>query len=89
MIEAETIKVLNYWVDKYSKLVRDNEKQRIAIQQQLDEINTLRGQAMEWEQNYYNLKEKLDAERKDTKRILQSNQALIDEINKLKEEKPE
>lgn len=86
MIEAETLKVLDYWVNKYSKLVRDNEKQRIAIEHQLDEINVLRTNAMEWEQKFYNLQEMLNAERKDKERVLQVNQDLIDKLNKLQGE---
>lgn len=86
MIEAETLKVLDYWVNKYSKLVRDNEKQRIAIEHQLDEIKILRTNAMEWEQKFYNLQEMLNAERKDKERVMQVNQDLIDKLNKLQGE---
>ena len=83
MIEAETLKVLDYWVNKYSKLVRDNEKQRIAMKNQLDEINVLRTNAMEWEQKFYNVQEMLNAERKDKERVLQVNQDLTDKLTKL------
>lgn len=83
MIEVETLKVLDYWVNKYSKLVRDNEKQRIAMKNQLDEINVLRTNAMEWEQKCYNVQEMLNAERKDKERVLQANQDLIDKLTKL------
>ena len=86
MIEANTIDVLDYWVNKYSKLVRDNEKQRIAMKNQLDEINILRTNAMEWEQKFYNLQEMLNAERKDKERVIQTNQDLTDKLNKLQGE---
>ena len=84
-LEVDFIGLLNWYMDKYSKLVRDNEKLRISMNQQLDEINSLRGKLSSQEHKLFELTTMLEAERKDKQRVLQTNQDFADKINKLED----
>ena len=84
-LEVDFIGLLNWYMDKYSKLVRDNEKLRISMNQQLDEINSLRGKLSSQEHKLFELTTMLEAERKDKQRVLQTNQDFANEINKLED----
>lgn len=86
MIEISFMEVLNYWVEKYAKLAKENEKLRITNRHNLEIINTERSKATSLEHRNFELSTKLEQQMKENTRLLQTIDDLDKEIKTMKGE---
>ena len=86
MSEINFIELLDYCIDKYAKLAKENEKLRITNINNLEVIKEERNKATSLEHRNMHLSTKLEQQMKENTRILQSIDDLQEEIEKLKGE---